>query len=49
MARMPDDRGLGWVEWILIIILAIMVLVTSYLLLEPALATMVQNFMESLR
>lgn len=49
MAKLPDDRGQGWVEWILIIILAVMVLITSYLLLRPALSTMVQNFFQSLQ
>ncbi|MDY6846999.1 MAG: hypothetical protein SVP52_07675 [Chloroflexota bacterium] len=49
MAKLPDDRGQGWVEWILIIILAVMVLITSYLLLKPALSTMVQNFFQSLQ
>jgi hypothetical protein len=49
MAKLPDDGGQGWVEWILIIILAVMVLITSYLLLRPALSTMVQNFFQSLQ
>jgi len=49
MAKLPDDRGQGWVEWILIIILAVMVLITSYLLLRPALSTMVRNFFQSLQ
>jgi len=49
MAKFPDERGQGWIEWILIFILAIMVLITSYLLLKPALSIMVRNFFQSLQ
>lgn len=37
MARLGESRGLGPIEWILIAILVVMVLITAYLLLEPAL------------
>ena len=49
MDNKPDNGGQGWLEWILIIILALMVLITSYLLLRPALSTMFQNFFQSLQ
>ena len=49
MAKFPDDRGEGVVEWILIVILALMVLVTIYLLLKPALANLVQQVLESIQ
>ncbi len=49
MAKFPDERGQGWIEWILIFILALMVLITSYLLLKPALSVMVRNFFQSLQ
>ena len=47
MAKLPDDSGEGVVEWILIVILALMVLVTIYLLLKPALANLIQDLLES--
>jgi len=49
MAKLPDDRGQGWVEWILIVILALMVLVTVYLLLRPALANLWLELLESVQ
>ena len=47
MASLHDDRGVGVVEWILIVILVMMVLVTIYLLLKPALVNLVQEVLES--
>jgi len=47
MAKFPDDQGKGVVEWILIVILALMVLVTIYLLLKPAITNLIQNLLES--
>ena len=49
MAKFPENRGQGVVEWILIIILALMVLVTIFLLLRPALVNLWQDFMQSIQ
>ena len=49
MAKFPKDHGQGLVEWILIIILVLMVLVTLYLLLRPALANLWQTFFQSIQ
>lgn len=49
MTKLPDDRGQGLVEWILIVILVIMVLVTIYLLLKPALINLWQDALESIQ
>ena len=49
MAKFPENRGQGLVEWILIIILALMVLITIYLLLRPALANLWQDLMQSIQ
>ncbi len=49
MRKLPDEQGQGWIEWVLIGILAILILVTVYLLLRPALDLMWQNFIESLQ
>ncbi len=49
MAKFPRDSGQGLVEWILIIILVLMVLVTIYMLLRPALANLWQDFMQSIQ
>lgn len=49
MRKLPDNRGMGWIEWILIAILAILVLITIYLLLRPALVIAWQNFLQSLQ
>ena len=49
MARYPENRGLGLIEWILIIILALMVIATIYLLLRPALGNLWQDFMQSIQ
>ena len=47
MEKLPAERGQGIVEWILIVILALMILVTIFLLLRPSLAMFWQNFIES--
>lgn len=49
MKKLPYERGEGLVEWILIIILALMVLVTIYLLLRPAMGMWIQNLVESVQ
>lgn len=49
MAKLPVERGEGWVEWILIAILAILILVTIFLLLRPALSNLWQDFLQSLQ
>lgn len=49
MAKLQEDRGEGWVEWILIAILALMVLVTIFLLLQPALANLWRDAVESIQ
>jgi len=49
MVKLPDDRGVGLVEWILFIILVLMILVTIYLLLRPAFTILLQDFLESLQ
>jgi len=49
MTKLPDDRGQGLVEWILIVILVIMVLVTIYLLLKPALSNLWQEAFEMIQ
>lgn len=49
MAKLPEDRGEGWVEWILIAILTLMVLVTIFLLLQPALANLWRDAVESIQ
>lgn len=49
MSKFPENRGQGLVEWILIIILALMVLVTIFLLLRPALANLWRDFMQSIQ
>jgi hypothetical protein len=49
MRKLRDDRGLGWIELILIAILAILVLITIYLLLRPSLEMVWQNFLQSLQ
>jgi Flp pilus assembly pilin Flp len=49
MAKLPDNRGLGLVEWILIVILVLLVLVTLYYLLEPALVIFWQNIIQSIQ
>lgn len=49
MAKFPEHRGQGLVEWILIIILALMVIVTFYFLLHPALVNLWQDFMQSIQ
>lgn len=49
MKKHPYEQGVGLVEWILIIILALMVLVTVYLLLRPAIGMWIQNLLESVQ
>lgn len=49
MIKLPNDRGEGWVEWILIVILALLILVTIYLLLRPALSNLWRDFLQSLQ
>jgi len=49
MVKLPDERGEGWVEWILIAILALLILVTIFLLLRPALSNLWQEFIQSLQ
>jgi len=49
MIKLPDEEGQGWIEWVLIGILAILVLVTIYLLMRPALTNLWQNFIQSLQ
>ncbi len=49
MSKLPFERGEGWVEWILIAILAILILVTIFLLLRPAISNLWQDFILSLQ
>ncbi|MFN2302908.1 MAG: hypothetical protein ACK2TV_04170 [Anaerolineales bacterium] len=49
MAKLPADRGEGLVEWILIVILVLMVLVTIFFLLRPALSNLWQEVLESIQ
>lgn len=49
MAKREDDRGFGFIEWILIIILMVMILTTLYLLLRPALEILWQGLLESVQ
>lgn len=49
MKKLPVERGEGWVEVILIVILAILILVTIFLLLQPALTNLWQDFVQSLQ
>lgn len=49
MVKLPDERGEGWVEWVLIIILVLMILVTIFLLLRPALANLWLELLESVQ
>ena len=49
MARLGESRGLGTLEWILIIILVVMVLVTAYLLLEPAILLLWDSMLQSIQ
>lgn len=49
MRKLPIEQGQGWIEWVLIGILAILVLVTVYLLMRPALEMIWQNFIQSLQ
>ncbi len=49
MAVLPDDRGEGLVEWILIVILVLMVLVTIFFLLRPALINLWQELLQTVQ
>ncbi len=49
MARLRESRGLGTIEWILIAILVVMVLITAYLLLEPALLLLWDSMLQSIQ
>ncbi len=49
MSKLPFERGEGWVEWILIAILAILILITIFLLLRPAISNLWQDFILSLQ
>jgi hypothetical protein len=49
MEKFPYERGEGLVEWILIIILALMVLVTIFLLLRPAFGIWIENLLQSVQ
>jgi hypothetical protein len=49
MGKLPNDRGMGWIEWILIAILAVLVLITLFYLLQPALVMAWQSFLQSLQ
>jgi preprotein translocase subunit YajC len=49
MAKLPDDHGQGLVEWILIILLVLMVLVTVFFLLRPALGNLWQEMLETIQ
>ena len=49
MRRLSDERGLGVVEWILIIVLVIMVIVTVYFLFKPALVLLWQQTLQSIQ
>jgi len=49
MARLGESRGLGTIEWVLIIILVVMVLVTAYLLLEPAILLLWESMLQSIQ
>jgi hypothetical protein len=49
MTRRVVEKGEGWIEWILIIILVLMVLVTAYLLLRPALTNFWHDMLQSIQ
>ena len=49
MAKLGESRGLGTIEWILVIILVVIVLVTAYLLLEPALLLLWDSMLQSIQ
>ncbi|MDY6868126.1 MAG: pilus assembly protein [Chloroflexota bacterium] len=49
MAKLPIQRGQGVVEWILIIILVLMVLVTAFFLLRPALGNLWREALEAIQ
>ncbi len=49
MVNIPDERGEGWVELVLIIILVLLVLVTGFLLLRPALTNLWFELIESVQ
>lgn len=49
MSFLPDDSGQGLIEWILIVILVLMVLLTVFFLLRPALANLWQELLNSIQ
>ncbi len=49
MIKLPDERGQGLIEWILIIILVVLVLVTIFFLLRPALVNLWQDMLQSIQ
>ncbi len=49
MAKLRENRGLSVIEWILIVILVGLVLVTAYLLLEPALLMLWESMLQSIQ
>jgi len=49
MSFLPDDSGQGLVEWLLIVILVIMVFLTVFFLLRPALANLWQELLNSVQ
>jgi len=49
MKRFSNGRGLGLIEWILIVILVIMVIITVYYLFEPALTNLWQQTLETIQ
>jgi hypothetical protein len=49
MKQSSDGRGLGPVEWLLIVVLVIMVIFTIYFLFEPALVNLWQHTLETIQ
>lgn len=49
MVKLPNDRGVGLIEWILIVILVVLVLVTIFFLLRPALVILWQDLLQSVQ
>ncbi len=49
MKKLPYEQGAGLVEWILIIVLAFMILVTIFLLFRPAMGMWIQNLLDSVQ
>jgi len=49
MSKQPFKQGMGWLEWTLITILVILILVTLFMLLRPAITNFWQDFIQSLQ